>query len=57
MLKDAAEQVPELLSEIKSLSQVIKEKDLETEGNDADKMILGNVYEKGIIDIEGILLQ
>ena len=55
--KDAAKQVPELLSEIESLSQLIEEKDREIERNDADKMILGGFYEKGIIDGEGNLLQ
>ena len=56
-LKDAAKQVPELLSEIESLRQVIEEKDREIERNDADRMILGSLYEKGIIDGEGNLPQ
>ena len=55
--KDAAEQILELQSKIENLRQKIVEKDQEIEWNDAERIILGNLYEEIIINEDGNLLQ
>ena len=55
--KEAASSVPSLVKEIDELKEELMEKEMEIKRLEADRHILSDLFDKGIIDSEGNVLK
>ena len=56
-MKENAESIPSLVNEIEDLKNEILLRDAEIDRFEKERLILKNLYDKGIIDGEGNVLQ
>ena len=52
-----AKKVPNLIHEIENLREELTEKEVQLKKNEADRAILGELYDKGVIDEHGNVLK